>query len=300
MTAFRLPLVLVLSVPLFACSSATPIAGDDPDTRPPAETGADATPDAVADTASPDVGVSDATLFFHVRATTAPFAHADGFAGQTSKATKQGIRALRLFKTAGDAPVIVFDHGKGFVEAGYDDGNDTIVGQAPVSKVPAGRYTLAQIPVTHSAFRVTSTMHASGAAIPGEFDCIETLSDDVTLEGTLHAKGWYRYVFETGGGKYPQEGTGALLPSSPTTGGFTMKTVGSETYYEVPIDLVMDPTVTKNVHVVMEVNMDHSFRWEDQPLPGYTKDVYDTTPTGYEPIRRFGANSFVVRLEVAK
>lgn len=247
-----------------------------------------------------DAIASGATLFFHVRATTAPFAHSDGFAGQTSTATKQGIRSLRLLKSAGDVPVVVFDHGKGFVEAGYDDGNDTIVGQAAVAKIPAGRYTIAQIPVTHSAFRVTSTMHASGVDLPGDFDCVETLSDDVTLEGTLRSKGWYRYVFETGGGKYPQEGTGALLPSSPTTGGFTMKTVGGETFYEVPIDLEIEAAVTHDLHVVMEVNMDHAFRWEDQDLAGYAKGVYDTTPTSYEPIRRFGANTFVVRFEVTK
>ena len=288
-----LPLLSVLPLlsAVLGCSGATsavaPDEGADADRRSDAAPSEDATP-------------GSATLFFHVRASTAPFAHADGFAGQTSKMTRQGIRGLRLFKSRGDAPVVVFDHGKGFVEAGYDDGNDTVVGQSPVAKIPAGRYTLAQIPVTHSAFRVTSTMHVADAPLPGEFDCVETLSDDVTLEGTLHAKGWYRYVFETGGSKYPQEGSAALLPSSPTTGGFTMKTVGGETYYEVPIDLVMDPTVTKDVHVVMEINMDRAFRWEDQAAPGYAKDVYDTTPTSYEPIRRFGANTFVVRLEVPK
>jgi hypothetical protein len=299
MITLRFPVLglLALLTPITACSSMPAMAGDDPD----GAATQDAVPDATPETApAGDAVVSAATLFFHVRASTAPFAHSDGFAGQTSKATKQGIRSLRLFKSAGDAPVVVFDHGKGFVEAGYDDGNDTIVGQAPVAKVPAGRYTLAQIPVTHSAFRVSSTMHASGLAVPGEFDCLETLSDDVTLEGTLRTKGWYRYVFETASAKYPQEGSGALLPSSPTTGGFTMKTVGGETYYEVPIDLVMDPTVTTDVHVVMEVNMDHAFRWEDQALPGYTPNVYDTTPTAYEAIRRFGANSFVVRFEVTK
>ncbi|MEO7091974.1 MAG: hypothetical protein ABI175_01910 [Polyangiales bacterium] len=294
MSLLRLPL---LALPLFfaACSSMPANAGEEglPDTKPAVEGGLDVAP-------VDDAPVSSAMLFFHVRSTTAPFAHADGFAGQTSRATKQGIRSLRLFKTAGDAPVIVFDHGKGFVEAGYDDGNDTVVGQSPVAKIPAGRYTIAQIPVTHSAFRVSSTMHASGMTLPGEFDCVETLSDDVTLGGTPHAMGWYRYVFETGGEKYPQEGSGALLPSSPTTGGFTMKTVGGETFYEVPIDLVMDPTVTTDVHVVMDVNMDRSFRWEDQGAAGYATGVYDTTPTSYEPIRRFGANSFVVRFEVPR
>jgi hypothetical protein len=47
----------------------------------------------------------------------------------------------------------------------------------------------------------------------------------------------------------------------------------------------------------VEVNMSESFRWEDQALPGYTAGVYDTTPTSFEPIRRFGANSYVLTYE---
>jgi len=264
----------------------------------------------VWDTGASDSGGSDAvdspsdgtsagpTLYFHVRATTAPFAHTDGLSGQTTRNTKQGIRSIRLLRDASDpSPVVAFDHGKGFVEAGYDDKNDTVVGSALASKLPAARFTLAQIVVTHSRYRVSSTMHYLGTKIPGEFDCVQTLSDNTTLDGVEHPRSWYRYIFEAGGKSYPQEGMGAPLPSSPTTGGFTLKTVGSESYYEVAIDLTSDPTLKKDVAVVVEVNMNDSFRWEDQDQPDYAKGVYDTTPTSFEPIHRYGANSFVVRFE---
>lgn len=234
-------------------------------------------------------------LYFHVRATTAPFAHTDGFSGQTATATKQGIRALRLLRSATDpSPVVIFDHGKGFVEAGYDDGDDTLVGSASAASLPSGRFTVAQIVVTHSRFHVTTTMHAAGANVPGDFDCVQTLSDDTTLDGVTHPAGWYRYVFETGGTKYPQEGSGAILPTSPENGGFTLKSSGGERWYELPIDLVIDPALAADRTIVIQVNMDHAFRWEDQDLPSYTKGVYDTTPSTYEPVRHFGANAFTV------
>jgi hypothetical protein len=60
---------------------------------------------------------------------------------------------------------------------------------------------------------------------------------------------------------------------------------------------MVDPAAKKDLNVVVEVNMDRSFRWEDQDQPGYTKGVYDTTATDHEPIHRFGANSYVIRVE---
>jgi hypothetical protein len=292
---------LSLSI-LVGCSSATSNfdesdAGNDAPTSDAPTSDAPTGDAPTSDAPTIDVGAGP-KLLFHVRTSTKPFVHTDGLAGQTSTMTKQGIRSLRLLRKAGDpAPVVAFDHGKDFVEAGYDAGDDTLVGEAYASALPKDTFTFAQIVVTHSRFRVTSTMHASGLALPGTFDCVETLTDGVTLDGVTHDAGWYRYVFETGGSSYPQEGMGAILPSSSENGGFTMKSSPGETYYEVPIDLAVDPTLGHDVKVVVEVNMDHAFRWEDQALPGYAKDVYDTTPTSYEPVRHFGANSFVVSYE---
>lgn len=270
---------------LCACSSSSfPVAPTD-------DSGA-ATDGAVSD------GAAGPSFSFRVRANTKTFTQTDGLSGQTATKTSQGIRSLKLLKDASDpAPAVVFDHGKDFVEAGYDDGDDTLVGSAAIASIKTGHYTLARIGVTHSKFTVDATLHVPAGAFPGSFDCTQTLSDDVTLDGKTHEKGWYRYIFTTGGMSYPQEGTGALLPTTPGTGGFTLHAEAGQAFYEVPFDVTLDGTQKKDMNVVVIVNMDHSFRWEDQSKPGYAKDVYDTTPTEPEPVRRFGANSFVVTIE---
>ena len=65
----------------------------------------------------------------------------------------------------------------------------------------------------------------------------------------------------------------------------------------MPFDVTLDGSEKKDMNIVVIVNMDHAFRWEDQTNPGYSKNVYDTTATEFEPVRRFGANSFVVTIE---
>lgn len=61
-------------------------------------------------------------------------------------------------------------------------------------------------------------------------------------------------------------------------------------YYDYPIDLRLGPAPSRDVEVDIVVNMDKSFRWEDQTVSGFTQGVFDTTPSSFEPIRRFGAN----------
>jgi hypothetical protein len=257
----------------------------------------------MADSGSPSPDASDAApiigpkVTIRMKSSTAPFAHKDGFSGQTTRKTKQGVRRFRLLRSANDpSPVVVFDHGSGFVEAGYDDGDDTVLGVAPLAKVPAGTYAIAQMVVTHSRFRVSSTMHYGGV-YPGDFDCVQALSDGTTLEGSVRARGWYRYVFTTSGQSVPQEGPNAPLPTQAETGGFTMKTDGGETYYELPVSLVVPSGITSDLTVVVHVNMHDAFRWEDQALPGYVTGVYDTTPITFEPVRRYGANTYALSLE---
>ncbi len=87
------------------------------------------------------------------------------------------------------------------------------------------------------------------------------------------------------------------VPTSPATGGFVLRTEGGASYYEMAVDVRVDPAAKTDLHVVVEVNMSESFRWEDQALAGYAPSVYDTTPTSFEPIRRFGANTYAVKVE---
>lgn len=280
---------------LFALFALGCSASDDPRTAVDSggDTGAagDAATDGPADAGGP-------TLFFHVRTSKAGFTHTDGYAGQTARAAKQGIRSLRLLRSATDAaPVLVFDHGKGFVEAGYVAGDDTVVGQAKVASLAAGDFKIARVGVTHSRFVVASTMHTLGTAVAGDFDCVQTLSEGVEIDGVARPLGWYRYTFLAGGKSYPSEGTGAPLPTSPATGGFVLRTDGGVASYEMAVDVHVDPSAKTDLHVVVEVNMSESFRWEDQAVADYAAGVYDTTPTSFEPIRRFGANSYAVKVE---
>jgi len=61
-----------------------------------------------------------------------------------------------------------------------------------------------------------------------------------------------------------------------------------------------DPNVATDQIVDFELNVDKSFRWVDQQQPGYTTGTYDTTPTQFEPVMAFGANTFKLTVSSAK
>ncbi|MCS6899456.1 MAG: hypothetical protein NZX77_06760 [Polyangiaceae bacterium] len=45
--------------------------------------------------------------------------------------------------------------------------------------------------------------------------------------------------------------------------------------------------------------MFESFRWKDENKSGFLPKIFDVTPTSFEPVQRFGANSFEVKLSPA-
>ena len=160
----------------------------------------------------------------HLRATTAPFAHSDGLAGQTPIAHSSGMRSFQLFKDAADpSPLTVFDYGTGFVEAGYDDGDDTVVAEVDPQGLVAGTYTIGRVVHSHVRYRVAATMHASGYVLPGEFDNLQVMSDETLLDGVLRDRGYYEYVFHALGNDYPQTGNDAPVPEYLGSGGFSVK-----------------------------------------------------------------------------
>ena len=55
----------------------------------------------------------------------------------------------------------------------------------------------------------------------------------------------------------------------------------------------MPPDLT----LVLAVNMHESFRWMDEAGTGFTDGVFDATPTTFEPVLQFGANSFALTIE---
>ncbi len=234
----------------------------------------------------------------HMRANTDPFPHDDGLAGQTPIAHSSGMRKFQLLKDASDPnPLTVFDYGDGFVEAGYNDGDDTVVGTVVTSTLPGGTYTVGRVVHSHVRYQVAATVHASGLDIKGQFDNVQVLSDGTTLDGVTYDHGHYEYTFHAGGQDYTKKGEGAPQPNYPASGGFSAGLEDGQWIYSFPVNLTIVPDTPFDVDMVMEVNMFESFRWTDQDGTGYQTGVFDVAPPTFEPVERFGANSFSVSMD---
>ena len=238
------------------------------------------------------------SITIRFRSSTAPFAHGDGLSGQTPLYHVSGVRKLQLFHDADDTdPFTVFDFGDDQVEISYGDGDDTVVVSVPASTLPHGNYSIARVVHTYVRYGVASTMHANGLDLPGAFDNLQVLSDGTTIDGTSHDHGYYEYVFTTNGMDFPTSGTDAPVPEWPETGGIEARLEQGEWSYYFAVQLALTPDVPGDMDLVFDVNMFESFRWQDQDLPAYQPGVFDTTPTSFEPVMRFGANSFGLTLE---
>lgn len=249
-------------------------------------------------TSATGTGVGGANIEIHLRATTAPFPHSDGLSGQTPLAHSSAIRSLFLYKDANDtAPLEVFDFGADAVEAGYDDGDDTLVATVKAKTLPKATYTLARVVHNYVRYRVSATAHSGGFSAPGEFDNLQVLSDGSNVGGVMHDHGYYEYKFTTAGMTFPVSGSDAPTPEWVGGGGFSVKLENGQWSYSFPVTLPVDPDITNDIKIVLGVNMNESFRWQDQTSPGYAPGVFDTTATTFEPVMRFGANSFAVTVE---
>jgi hypothetical protein len=204
-----------------------------------------------------------------------------------------------MYRTRDDAePLLVFDHGEGYVEAGYNDGDDTIVGGAPVLELVEGHYIWGRVVISHMRYQIAATAHAMGMHVPGTFDNVQVLSDETEVDGAVHDRGWYRFVFSTAGYSFPLEGdTGAPDPTGPTGSPIEVVVEDGETVLYFPIDITVEHDVPGDVHQIIEFNVHESFRWEDQEGAGYAEGVFDVTPAGTELVRRFGANTYRIYRE---
>jgi hypothetical protein len=234
----------------------------------------------------------------HLRATQAPVTFSDGFSGETPLDQRFGVRSLALLRDASDpSPVVVFDHGAAAVDAPVNDGSDTLVGAASIAALGSGTFTVAKVGVGYYDFRVAGTIHASGLATAGDYHDLEILSN-VVYGGQTYAKGYYSFTFEVGGTSYGTlTGTDLVTPVDLSTGGLTLDASGDAATYVFPVNVTLDPSVATDVTVAMTVNTFQNFRWQDESSPGYAAGVFDTTPTAYEPVESFGANSFVLTLQ---
>lgn len=235
----------------------------------------------------------------HLRATQAKVNFTDGYAGETPLDQHIAIRKLTLLRQAGDpAPVVVFDNGQNAVECGLNDGNDTLVGTAVAKTLPAGTFTIAQVEVGYYRFKVAATMHSNGMNVPGDYSDLEVLTDATMVDGKLQNQGHYSFTFEVGGTAYGTlTGEDLVTPVDLAGGGLSLVTANHSASYVFPVNVVIDPNLASTVKAVMIVNTYQNFRWQDQAMSGYQTGVFDTTPTTYEPVMSFGANSFTLGIE---
>jgi hypothetical protein len=235
----------------------------------------------------------------HLRATQSPVSFSDGFSGETPLDQHVGVRSLTLLRSASDpAPLVVFDNGAAVVDAPVNDGSDTVVGSAVAAALPAGTFTVAKVAVGYYDFKVAGTLHANGLTTPGDYHDVEVLSDGVTYAGQTFNKGYYSFTFEVGGTAYGTvTGTDLVTPVDLATGGLTLVAAGNDVTYVFPVMVTLDPGIASDVAIVMTVNTYENFRWQDESQPGYQAGVFDTTPTTYEPVESYGANSFAISVE---
>ncbi|MGO8994670.1 MAG: hypothetical protein ACLQVI_15245 [Polyangiaceae bacterium] len=260
--------------------------------------GSGASDEGGASTTTRDAG-SGAGYQIHVRATQTPVTFTDGYSGETPIDQRFGVRSLTLLRNANDpSPLLVFDNGANVVDTPVNAGSDTIVGYASAGSLPAATFTIAQVVVGYYDFTVAATLHDNSVATQGDYHDVEVLADGVNYHGQSYSKGYYSFTWEIGGTAYGTvTGQDLITPVDLTSGGLTLVASGSAATYVFPVNVTLDPTLPTTTKIVMTVNTYENFRWQDESEPGYLPGVFDTTPTSYEPVESFGANSFTITLQ---
>lgn len=273
-----------LLLPILACSSSADVG--------PADA---ATPDAVVQ----DAPSTEHFVTIHLRATTKPIAHPDGFAGETPKKQLLGVRALTLGTSANDPnPWTVFDLAGGFIEAPVDDAADTVLAKIPRSALKAGTYVYAKAYVSHVRYEVDAVVHALGMSVPGAFQNMQVLSDGTTLDNVSRASGYYSFSFVAGSQKYgPVTGDQGPLPQT-TGSGITLTVENGKASYGFPISLaVAESTPDTDVDVILEANTHEDFRWDDTAGAGHAAKTFDVDPPStFEPVKQFGPSSLTLSI----
>ena len=233
-----------------------------------------------------------------LRGSTTPVPHADSFSSQTPIRQGVAVKSLWLYKSASDpAPLQVDDLGSTSVETDLVSGKTNDIATVALHSLPAGTYDVAKVGVAYVRYRIAARLH-NGTATDGRYDNTEALSDNVLVDGTARAKGWFRSEFGIGDTTYATyDGANAPLPQLASGGGLSLETSGANSFYVFPMNLTIDPNEPKDQRIVCEINVHESFRWQDETKPDYTANVFDTTPTTYEPVMSFGASAFTLTLE---
>lgn len=255
-----------------------------------------------ADASRPDAGQPDAgepVLTIRIKASTAPFPHSDGYAGQTARGTLGGCRSISLLKSRNDPnPLVLFNHGADPVEVGYDDGNDTQVATVPARGLAEGHYVLGRLVQTHSRYQVDATSHLLGTSTDGYFDDVLVMSNGTRVDGQMRDAGYYHFVFHHGAEEEIYMGDNWQIAVWSTTAGAEAVVEDGEWAVYFPVDLDVSQADWANKTMSILVNMDHAMRWIDNPLGlGYRADVWDVELPVFEPVMQFGGNQFDVTVQ---
>jgi hypothetical protein len=273
-----------------------PLPNDPNPEQDPPDAAIDASPDAAADSApavdaSPDRG--DKKISIWVEASGEPFAHKDGFSGQTPKAQALGIAALYMQADGDNAPTTrIFDFGVNGVDTPLTPGSSTEVAQVNLKDVPAGKYSRCRTYVTTASYTVSTMMHAFGFKVPGTIRGVHVLSDGATIGPASGKSGAYHFAFQPDAGGMPYSYGGENFPFAQAGPAFALQVEGGRAFYAYDCALTVPRNSSRDLRVTMKLNMDRNFRWSDSPSLGYQNEVFDATPTASETVQRFGANSF--------
>ncbi len=294
-------LVFASSFVLFACGGSTGSVDESSGPAEPAAPGASSGGTGEGQqgpVTSPAVPGGGAQVTLALRGSVLAVPHTDGFASQTPKSQNVAVKSLWLLRSAGDpAPLKVVDLGTQAIETDLVSGKTNDIASVSLKALPAGTYTLAKVGVAWVRYRVAARLH-NGLTTDGRYDNVEALSDGVVFEGKTRNKGWFRSQFGIGDTTYGTvENNDAPLPQLPSSGGMTLETTGPDSFYVFPMHVTIDPNEPKDQRIVCEVNVHESFRWKDEAASGYASNVFDTTPTAYEPVMSFGASAFSLYLE---
>jgi hypothetical protein len=233
-----------------------------------------------------------------IRATTAQFQHADGLSGQTAADARGGIRSLTLLRNGTDPnPLRVFDHGEGQVEVSFNEGGNTHVATLESRHLVAGHFRLARLVQTHSRYTLAATYHDGQRAEPGVLNDLLVMTDHVFVDGAWAQAGTFRFTFSGASGEATSTGMDHPVPPYSTTAGAWATFEDGEWAVYFPIDLVVHPAQWVAKDLVVTVNMDHAFRWQDRSGEGHVVGTFDVTGSAWEPVVRFGGNRFEVTLE---
>ena len=297
----RIGSILLASLILAACGGGTrgdagPRQGGDAGDAgiPPGDAGLDG---GGSDAAALDAGVVAPTVTLRIVATGDPFAHADLLAGQTARATQAGVRSLALYRSMTDPdPLVLFRAEGPDAVVGYVPGDDTTLAVLAASALESGTYAFGRLVQTYARYEVDATMHRLDGTYDGVAHSFQVIADGTDVGGVVYDAGHYEVSFSATGATGGWSGEDALFPDYSATPGAVGVVEGGEWAVYFPIDLEITETPTADATLTLDVNMHEAFRWTDLLLLGYELGVFDVTDLSFEPVVRFGGNSFELTL----